>query len=211
VSFAIAKTQNALDDGTVPVDKHGRPAVWCDHCGNEGVVILEGTVTIDGQTYSRGAAPCLWCDQGALRYAAWTAPNAIQKGTDHSGGKHTNHHRQLHQVESEYTMFDVLATGVEPRRGDVFRPTPEWCRERLKAGCTQRGLMAIVPRQAWPAEWASEFLAIPKKSGDEAKCGPDRISADRTAIESIAVDAGEVARKRQLAVEAKNEAERMGQ
>jgi hypothetical protein len=185
VNWAIPKTANANEDGSVPVDSDGRPAAWCVYCSNEGVCMLEGSTTIGDTEYSRGSAPCPWCDQGQLRYAEWTAPSGTHKGADKAGGKHVTHHRRF-EPASEFTMYDVAATEPEAR-SEVFRPTPEWCRERVEAGCSRAGVMAIVPRRCWPSEWTG--------SGD--------------AVEGLR-DTNEVARKRRLALEAKNQAEREG-
>lgn len=187
MNMAITKTANANDDGLVPVDGQGRPTVWCEYCGNEGVVMLEGSETVGGVEYSRGSAPCPWCDQGQMRYEEWTAPTAVQKATDRSGAKHVNHHRRL-SVASDFTMYDVAATGPEPRRAAAsFQPTPEWCREREAAGCSRGGIWLALGRHrktAWPPEWG----------------GPGQAG--------VLDDDASIAEKRRLAIDAKNQAER---
>jgi hypothetical protein len=191
MSFAVTKTQNALEDGSVPVDDRGRPKAWCEWCSNSGLCMLEGDLTIDGASYSRGTAPCKWCLQGELRYTEWTAATGIRKGTDRQGGKHIGHHRRL-EPETEFTMYDVLATQPDPRGAERFVPTVEWCRQRERDGCNRGGLWVALGRHraaAWPPEWPAP---------------------GRELIEGIPDDASE-AEKRRIAVEAKNEAERMGQ
>jgi hypothetical protein len=182
VSFAITKTRNADTDGTVP------DGAWCEWCGNEGVCILLGTTTIDGITYSRGSAPCLWCDQGTLRAAEWSSPSGQRKGTDRHGKGHVNHHRRL-EPESAYSMYDVEPTGPEPRRGDRFTPTADWCRQREQDGCSRGGLwiaLGIHRANAWPPEWPEPRRAL---------------------VERVDIDAT-IAAKQALALQAKNEAER---
>lgn len=38
--------------------------IRCDYCQDVGIIELAGTVKIHGITYSRGSAPCRWCDEG---------------------------------------------------------------------------------------------------------------------------------------------------
>jgi hypothetical protein len=185
--FATAKTANADPDGAVPVDDQGRPKSWCDYCANDGVVMLEGSTRIDGVEYSRGSAPCPWCKQGELRFAEWSAPTAVKKGTDRQGGKHVNHHRRL-EPASEFTMYDVLPSGREPRGRERFTPTPEWLLEREAAGIPRGALMAITPRATWPTEWQA--------GRREAVVGDLGLAEQE-----------EIRRKRALALQAKNEAE----
>jgi hypothetical protein len=186
--FATAKVPNAQDDGSVPVDEHSQPTAWCEHCANEGVCMLEGSTIIGGVTYSRGSAPCPWCMQGQLRYEEWSSPTAIKRGTDKQGGKHVTHHRRF-EPASDFTMFDVLATARPQQRSDRFTPTASWLIEREAAGCPRGALMAITPRSVWPAEWRGS--------------APEPLVGDLGRS-----DAAEIRRKRQLAIEAKNQAER---
>lgn len=186
MNMAIRKTHNAADDGSIPIDDHGRPTAWCEWCGNEGVVMLEGSDMVGGVEYSRGSAPCPWCDQGELRYVEWTAPSGLHKGTDKQGGKHVHHHRRI-PAASEFTMYDVAETAPEPKRTDSFTPTAEWCREREAAGCSRGGIwvaLGIHRKTAWPPEW----------SGPNSKNDLD--------------DDASIAEKRRIALEAKNAAER---
>lgn len=187
--FTTTKVPNADSDGRVPLDEHGQPRHWCGHCGNEGVVMLEGSTIVGGVEYSRGSAPCPWCLQGALRYDGWTSPTATTKGQDRQGGKHVNHHRQLDPA-SGFTMFDVAETGREPRRADRFVPSAEWCRERAAAGCSRGSLWVALGHHrqtAWPPEWAAP--------------GHAAITTDAPS------EADEIRRKRELALRAKNQAE----
>lgn len=41
----------------------------CFPCDDTGFVELKGTITRHGVAYSRGTAPCKWCEQGRRRYA----------------------------------------------------------------------------------------------------------------------------------------------
>lgn len=141
--FGVTKTANATADGSVPLDEHGHPAEWCGYCSNSGVAMLEGTDHVDGVEYSRGSAPCPWCKQGELRYAEWTSDTGIRKGTDRQGGKHVSHHRRF-EPRSDFTMYDVLETMPEPRRGGRFVPTREWLDEQRAAG-VPRGALALLP------------------------------------------------------------------
>lgn len=42
----------------------------CPVCQDDGWVILKGTTQSMGYWYSRGAAPCKWCEQGEIAYLA---------------------------------------------------------------------------------------------------------------------------------------------
>lgn len=74
-------------------------AEYCEACGNSGWVSLLGWVTIGRQQYSRGSAPCKWCDQGGMRYAAAIAPSGDRPG-----------HKRW-QPESDFTIEDVDPMG----------------------------------------------------------------------------------------------------
>lgn len=153
-----AKVHNANPDGSIPRDNHGRPKAWCRACCNEGVVMLEGTIQDGGHAYTRGSAPCKWCDQGALRAAEWQAKSGLRRA-DLPGHreKHVHYHKRL-EIAYEFTEDDVLMTEEEPRRKDAFVPHARWLLEREAAGCNRLVLMRMAPRNAWPSEWAGTPL-----------------------------------------------------
>lgn len=72
----------------------------CGVCQDDGWVILNGTTYRHGYSYSRGSAPCKWCEQGEAAYVA------IRK------------HRV--KPESNYTIDDV----------DGYDPKVEWIPKR---------------------------------------------------------------------------------
>lgn len=55
--------------------------VDCPICHDQGIVELAGRRTIDG--YSRGSAPCQWCDQGK-KLQKWMVENKHHPLTDYS-------------------------------------------------------------------------------------------------------------------------------
>lgn len=153
-----AKVHNANPDGSVPRDNHGRTKAWCTKCCNEGVAMLEGATHIGGTTYTRGSAPCKWCDQGVLRAAEWQGASGVRKRQlPGHREKHVTYHRRV-DIASDYTTKDVLATTEEPRRKDAFVPYAAWLLEREAAGCNRLVLMRMAPQRAWPAEWADTPL-----------------------------------------------------
>lgn len=40
----------------------------CPVCLDDGIVTIKGTITKHGYTYSRGSAPCKWCEAGTASY-----------------------------------------------------------------------------------------------------------------------------------------------
>lgn len=85
---------------------------WCPACGNTGWVELLGTIRLNGITYSRGSAPCKWCQQGRARY---------ERAIGQPKGKH-DHHRPWRPLE-RFTAEDVHHVGDrEPRPGRAGRP-----------------------------------------------------------------------------------------
>ena len=146
------KVHNCTEEGEVP------RGVWCEWCGNSGIAILEGTVTIDGHETSRGSAPCKWCDQGTRRYVEWTRPTGLRKGHDAAGKVHVAFHRQLLPA-TDFTMYDVLPEPAEPRAADRFVPNAEWLREREASGIARGALQLLAPRRVWPSEWLAEPAA----------------------------------------------------
>lgn len=144
-----SKVRNANADGSVP------RGAWCSWCGNSGVAMLEGSVTVGTIEYSRGSTPCKFCDQGELVFAGWTSTSGQRKGRDAGGRVHVAYHRQL-LVATDYTLHDVELTGIEPKRSDRFVPDTEFLREREAAGVNRGALQAMFPRRLWPAEWTGE-------------------------------------------------------
>lgn len=41
----------------------------CPYCADEGWCLLIGTIKVHGYEYSRGSAPCKWCEIGLKRWA----------------------------------------------------------------------------------------------------------------------------------------------
>lgn len=84
---------------------------WCPDCGNSGWVELAGTTTQHGITYSRGMAPCKWCELGRRRYEAATRKST--KGDPH---------RPWRPLE-DFTRDDVLPVGErDPRPAKAKEP-----------------------------------------------------------------------------------------
>lgn len=145
--FTNRKVQNATDDGGVP------RGAWCPWCGNSGVVMLEGAMQVATTEYSRGSAPCKWCDQGQLRYAEWTSASGQRRTKDATGGAHVTFHQRIN-ARSDYSLHDVELTGVEPRRSERFVPDAAFLAEREAAGVRREAMMAMFPRRIWPAGWS---------------------------------------------------------
>jgi hypothetical protein len=83
---------------------------WCSMCGNTGWVELAGTVRALGVTYSRGMAPCRWCQLGVKRFERATSPPR---------DKH-DHHRRW-EPASRFAAGDVIPFGEQtprPARSD---------------------------------------------------------------------------------------------
>lgn len=102
-------------DATVPVVKVGNVddhEAWCDMCGNTGWVELVGSVRVFGITYSRGHAPCRWCQVGLARYV---------RATGAPRDRH-DHHRPW-TPESHFGAEDVVAYGPrDPRAARAAAP-----------------------------------------------------------------------------------------
>lgn len=149
----------------------GRPLEECAAC-IDGWVELAGSTTIGGVTYTRGWAPCKWCELGAKRFL-----HAVESG------------QKRWQPESDFTGTDIEPHG-EPV-GRKFVPNPEWLLEREAAGIPRAALQAITPRSVWPEAWrGSPAGPLLGSLGD----------ADTT----------EIRRRRELALQAKNQAEQEG-
>lgn len=85
---------------------------WCSMCGNTGWCELAGTTTFLGVTYSRGMAPCRWCQLGAARFVRATSPPRDK----------ADHHRQWAPL-SRFSSSDVIPFGEQaPRPERSERP-----------------------------------------------------------------------------------------
>jgi len=96
---------------TAPDDHH------CHICDDLGWVELKGTTQQYGVTYSRGSAPCKWCEKGERYYErALAAPK----------DKH-DHHKPW-RPESDFTLDDVHLPEVDDE------PLPKHLAKELIAG-----------------------------------------------------------------------------
>lgn len=73
----------------------------CPICHDDGIVILLGTTNHHGYEYSRGSAPCHWCEAGTEAFAT-------------ARTRRTGSSRE--RPESDYTIEDV----------DGYDPHPEY-------------------------------------------------------------------------------------
>lgn len=69
----------------------------CSVCHDDGWVSLKGRTMTNGISYSRGAAPCKWCEAGTKAYEAAKKP-----------------HRRKDNVESNYKITDVDGYDPDP-------------------------------------------------------------------------------------------------
>lgn len=116
----------------------GRPLERCAACV-DGWVELAGSETIGGETYTRGWAPCKWCELGVKRY---------MRATEQTSDRKDPHRRW--QPESDFDGTDIIEPGTP---GPRFRPTAEWLRQREADGIKRGALMLVAPRSSWPPEW----------------------------------------------------------
>lgn len=91
-----------------PYTKNRSERAECRVCLNDGWVILNGRETHLGLSYSRGSAPCHWCEAGTAAYTA------AKKRKDN--------------VESNYRITDVEGYDPQP----VF-PTKKEAAEMLRS------------------------------------------------------------------------------
>lgn len=84
---------------------------WCRMCGNTGWCELGGTVVQLGVTYSRGVAPCRWCQLGVKRFErARTGPRPWSPASRFA--------------ESDVVPFGEREPAAEPAPGPVVRVLP---------------------------------------------------------------------------------------
>lgn len=85
---------------------------WCDACGNSGWVELAGTTRVHGVTYSRGMAPCKWCELGWNR---WTRAIGQPNGKG-------DHHRPWRPLE-RFDRTEIIEVGPrDPRPSKAATP-----------------------------------------------------------------------------------------
>lgn len=101
----------------------------CGACDDTGWVELAGTVTVGQTTYTRGMAPCKWCELGVARFM-----------------RHPD-------LESDFDADEIV---VPDPQGPPFVPDTAFLREREAAGIPIGALKAMFPRKLWPAEWAHD-------------------------------------------------------
>ena len=142
---------------------------YCAACGDDGWVELVGTVTIAGTTYSRGMAPCKWCEVGQARY-------------QHALSPPRNGRRWI--PESQFDGTDILPVGERPDHVKPFRPDTQFLRDRAAAGCSVASLQAMFPRKLWPSEWAEEAAKPNPLVEDEAAEIAEKVEIARVALES---------------------------
>lgn len=97
----------------------------------DGWVELAGTEKRLGVVYSRGRAPCKWCEQGKQRYERMVV---LKEHPD-----------------MNYEPRDVVVPDADPR---PFRPNADFLREMERDFKTPRSVLrGLYPRSIWPSEW----------------------------------------------------------
>jgi len=147
---------------------------YCAACGNDGWVELAGTVTVGRTIYSRGMAPCKWCEMGDRRFQHHSAPRS-------------GHGR--YEPETNFTGSDIVPVGHEhpgrPFRPDVkFLQRHRWVKNDELAAKLSPGevVEALEPITVDEAEVREKVLRARMALNEQFAAGPDTqepISAPR--------------------------------
>lgn len=142
----------------------------CSACADTGWVELVGTVKRHGVDYSRGTAPCKWCEQGRNRYAHMVA--------------------ERQYPDTNFTLADVVMPDVDPR---PFKPDADFLREMERDFGTPRAVLRMLyPRRIWPSEWPAEapaevVEAIPGETRRDVEA-KRKVEQDRLATVELPVE-----------------------